>query len=78
MMTFSINGTKGPSASSANGVFFIRSLFNAAFLRRLCRRFAFRFVRCSQTRRQVNLSPSELSIGTFYCIAVDALVGFLL
>jgi hypothetical protein len=45
-MTLSINGAKGLSASSANGVFLIRSFFNAAFLRRLCRRFAFRFVHC--------------------------------
>jgi hypothetical protein len=77
MMTFSINGTKGSSTSSANGVFLIRYFLNAAFLRRLCRRFALRFVRCSRTRRQVNFAPSESSIGTFYCIVVGALVDFL-
>jgi hypothetical protein len=77
VMTFSVNGTKGLSASSANGVFLIHSFFNAAFLGRLCRRFALRFVRCSRTRRQVNFSPSESSIGAFYCIVVDVLVGFL-
>jgi hypothetical protein len=77
MMAFSINGTKGLPASSAKGVFSIRSFFNAAFLQRLCRRFALRFVCCSQTRQQVNFSPSESSIGTFHCIVGDALVGFL-
>jgi hypothetical protein len=34
MMAFSINGAKGISASSANGVFLIRSFFDGAFLQR--------------------------------------------
>jgi hypothetical protein len=34
-------------------------------------------LRCSRTCWQMNFSPSESSIGTFHCIDVDVLVGFM-